>query len=54
MSINVIISTSRSRGSRVDHLSAERLIMVLRSKVDPYVDTTYPIVANKRRELGTE
>ncbi len=52
MSNYVIISTAYARGSSAEHLSAEPLIMVPRPTVDPYVDTTDPIVADKRRGLG--
>ncbi len=49
---NVIIPTAYARGSRVDYLSVEPLIMVPRPTVEPYVDHTAPIIADKRRGLG--
>ena len=52
MSNNVIISTAHAKSSRVDHLMANPLIMVPRPTVDPYIDNSDPIVANKRRGLG--
>ncbi len=52
MANNVIISTARAEGSRVDHLPTEPLIMVPRPIVDPYIDYTDPIVMDKRRGLG--
>ncbi len=51
ISNNVIISTAHARGSLVDRFLAEPLIMVPRPTVDPYVDTTDPIVTDKRRGM---
>ena len=45
---NVIIPAAHTRGSRVDHHSAEPLIMVPRLTVHSYSD---PVVADKRRVL---
>ena len=49
---NVIIPTSHARGSRVDHRSAEPLIMVPRPTVEPYVDHIDLIISDKHRRLG--
>ena len=49
---NVIIPTAHARGSRVDHLSAEPLVMVPRPTVDPYIPYSDLVVADKRRGLG--
>ncbi len=51
MSNNVIIASAHAKGSRIEHLTAEPLIMDSRPTLDPYIDTSDPIVADKRRGL---
>ena len=49
---NVINHSAHAEGSRVDHLPVEPLIMVPRLTVNPYIDYTDPVVAEKRNGLG--
>ena len=50
---NVIISTARAEGSRVDCLPVEPLIMLPRPIVVPYINYTDPLVMDKCKGMGS-
>ena len=52
MANDFIVHTAHPRGSRLDHLSVEPLIMVPSFTVQPYINHTDPIIADKRRGIG--